>query len=372
MNSVTTRWDFTDPVTPLQAENDASFSIVPLRRDQTPVVELDGMVLSSYNDLLYLDYRSIQVSGGNFTCELRVREDAGNPPTHDIHYFTIGYAQRPRTTCITVGRPANSQYPTLYRLTQKTRVQETQILPLLPSANMLDGAFHTMHLVYDLFEAKLRLFVGDADGQEMNLVCQCEDRDALSVAIQSRKLFLGTTNTTVDPTWGGYVDLCKMTLSHLRFDSMIPLLPVTTPQVFPQSIQVQQGTDQGAFALDVSGSAVYYLSEFDMYAGIFETAPTALQYTEGKFTAQGLLHLETIFQGVDETHYLTKLGNAAESIHTIEGTLSHSMLSITDASTSSIENNKSYYVAIYAVDASGNASARLYASPTTPTAYVRT
>ena len=163
---------------------------------------ISGYKINDYEDIAYIDLNSVHSPDSSFTLEFSVTELDQINTTKAINYLTFGYHVRGKSgVTLTVGRPENSSNVVIGTITEtstsKAVVYDSNF-PVEPNTQ------YDYTLTYNNFatdEEKLKLFRGPY------LISTSSNFDIQNYSIVDRKLFLGSSAWTNEPSWSNVFDL---------------------------------------------------------------------------------------------------------------------------------------------------------------------
>ena len=163
---------------------------------------ISGYKITEYEDIAYIDLNSVHSPDSSFTLEFSVTELDQIDTTKAINYLTFGYQVRGKSgVTLTVGRPENSSNVVIGTITESSTAK----------AVVYDSTFfvepdtqYDYTLTYNNFatdEEKLKLFRGP------HLISTSSNFGIQNYSIVDRKLFLGSSAWTNEPSWSNVFDL---------------------------------------------------------------------------------------------------------------------------------------------------------------------
>ena len=175
--------------------------------------KISGYKIDAYEDIAYIDLNSIHGPDSSFTLQFSVAELDQIDTTKAINYLTFGYHVRGKSgVTLTVGRPQNSSNVVIGTITETSTVKAIVYdsnFPVEPNTT------YDYTLTYNNFatdEEKLKLFRGPY------LISTSSNLEIQNYSIVDRKLFLGSSAWTNEPSWSNVFDLsANVVFNNIEF-----------------------------------------------------------------------------------------------------------------------------------------------------------
>lgn len=163
-----------------------------------------GYQINNYDDIAFVDLNNEHAPDSSFTIEFSVTELDAIDTTQAINYLTFGYHVRGKSgVTVTVGRDVDSGNVVLGTITETSTAKGAVYYPEFV---VEPNTKYNYTLSYNNFatdEEKLKLFRGPY------LISSSSNLEINNFSIVDRKLFLGSSAWTNEPSWNDSFDVAK-------------------------------------------------------------------------------------------------------------------------------------------------------------------
>jgi alpha-tubulin suppressor-like RCC1 family protein len=194
----------------------------------------DSLTISSYEELLFIDINDFHISNDIFSIQLTIEFPADVPIdfTKARNICTFGYHIRGQNSGeITIGTDpslgASNNIPVL-GIIGKTPADTKKASPQPGAVAIQLGQTYTFKLVYNPLDTnfnKLNLFVNDTLNSTAEGLAKLYD-----FSVVNRKVLIGTSGWTNEPSWEGKMDMCPMVMYTAGFHSKEVVYPAAVLQ----------------------------------------------------------------------------------------------------------------------------------------------
>lgn len=172
--------------------------------------------ISSQSDIIYTDLQQILEQDSSFTLDVTLSDSLVDTSVAQ-NYFTLGYHIRgSENTCLTVGRDVGSSNVCFGTITKFSTMKKLPIASILDSEIIQNQPYKYTLVVNNVGvgDKRIRLWQKNvSDATSPILICESSD-DFPKMNIVHKKLFIGSSMWTNEPSQKNIFDFSKITLEH--------------------------------------------------------------------------------------------------------------------------------------------------------------